>query len=131
TFCPVAFTCAGSVESSTCNAGNPAMWPKVLDKTSGQRLEPPMPSRRTLVKFSFFISWLNFCRFCRLVCCCATTSSHPSQLASSLFVHNEASCCHRRRTLSAARQVSTCWLTAAANESGSLYDCPSILAVHF
>ena len=42
-----ALTCAGSVESSTCNSGKPAILPKVFVKTSGPRLDPPMPKSST------------------------------------------------------------------------------------
>ena len=36
--------------------GKPAILPKVIASTSGHRLEPPMPSSRMSVKFSFFTS---------------------------------------------------------------------------
>ena len=42
-----AATCAGSVESSTCRRGPPGSCPKDSARTSGHRLEPPMPSSRT------------------------------------------------------------------------------------
>ena len=40
-------TCAGTVESSTCNSGKPGILPNVLAITSGQRLDPPMPNNKT------------------------------------------------------------------------------------
>src|SRR5437764_11241367 len=40
---------AGSVVSRTCNRGCPRTTPKVLRRTSGHRLEPPMPSSTTSV----------------------------------------------------------------------------------
>ena len=39
-----AFTCAGSVESRIRSCGWPSAFPNVSDSTSGQRLEPPIPS---------------------------------------------------------------------------------------
>ena len=50
TFCSIALICAGSVESSTCSSGRPAIVPKVIFRTSGHRLEPPMPSSNTWEK---------------------------------------------------------------------------------
>ena len=49
-------TWAGSVESSTCISGKPLMRPKVFSRTSGQRLDPPIPSRRISLNFSLRIS---------------------------------------------------------------------------
>ena len=43
-------TWAGSVESSTESSGQPGSVPNVMRRTSGQRLEPPIPRRRTCVK---------------------------------------------------------------------------------
>ena len=40
----------GSVESRTSNWGKPACRPKVIAKTSGQRLDPPMPKRTAWAK---------------------------------------------------------------------------------
>jgi hypothetical protein len=45
-----AFTWAGSVESRTCSSGKPLTFPKVILITSGQRLDPPMPNKRTSEK---------------------------------------------------------------------------------
>src|SRR2546421_12536875 len=38
---------AGAVVSRTCSFGRPFTAPKVLRRTSGHRLEPPIPSRTT------------------------------------------------------------------------------------
>ena len=46
-FCAHASTWAGTVESRTSSSGQPPITPKVRFKTSGHKLEPPMPSRRT------------------------------------------------------------------------------------
>ena len=43
-------TCAGSVESRTCNSGKPEILPKVIFSTSGHKLDPPIPSNRTCEK---------------------------------------------------------------------------------
>ena len=43
-------TWAGSVESRTSSSGKPAIRPKVGCSTSGQRLDPPIPSRTAWVK---------------------------------------------------------------------------------
>ena len=40
-------TWAGSVESSTWSSGKPVIFPNVIFITSGPRLDPPMPNRRT------------------------------------------------------------------------------------
>src|SRR6266576_1627860 len=53
-FPSVCLICAGSVESSTCNRGKPCCWPKVSARTSGQRLDPPMPSSRMCRKPPYF-----------------------------------------------------------------------------
>ena len=49
-----ALICAGSVESRTCSSGKPSILPKVMRRTSGHRLEPPMPSKRMCLKLGFF-----------------------------------------------------------------------------
>src|SRR5260370_39964004 len=98
-FCSVAFTCAGSVESSMCRRGKPLICPKVLARTSGQRLEPPMPRSRMSLKLSFLISsarhsnWSFFLSFFSVISC---QSSHCTSL---LFVHSEGSRCQRLGTL--------------------------------
>jgi len=96
--------CAGSVESSMCRRGKPGVCPKVSASTSGQRLDPPMPSSRMSENPALLTSSANSFSLAALASCSPVTSSHPSQLASSSPVQSEASCCHRRLTLPDARQ---------------------------
>jgi len=49
-FASMALICAGSVESRTCNSGNPSIFPKVSRSTSGQRLEPPNPEQQDVLE---------------------------------------------------------------------------------
>ena len=46
----VALICAGSVESSTRNVGQPGFLPNVFASTSGPETEPPMPSNNEVGK---------------------------------------------------------------------------------
>src|SRR5260221_12358128 len=70
--------CAGSVESSTCSTGKPLILPKVMRRTSGQRLEPPIPSKRACLNFAFFPSAATFLNCSIWANCVAVISSQPS-----------------------------------------------------
>src|SRR5260370_42609403 len=89
-FASAAFTCAGSVESSTWRRGKLGTWPKVLVRTSGQRLDPPMPSKSMSVKASLRISAAS-----RLDCSLFSIlflvmSSHARRWLFPLFFHKQA-----------------------------------------
>src|SRR5713101_6694720 len=99
-----ALICAGSVESRTCISGKPAILPKVRRRTSGQRLEPPMPRSTTWWNFAFLISAERFFRAEMLLSCSWVMESQLSQVASSAPVHRLASFCQRRATLLLASQ---------------------------
>src|SRR5215510_15099789 len=66
----------GSVESSTCNSGNPGILPKVILSTSGPRLDPPMPSSRACEKPA---SWTSLAISRRCSICANWSSVIPSQ----------------------------------------------------
>ena len=114
-----AFTCAGSVESRTCKSGWPAILPNVLRRTSGQRLEPPMPSKSASLKPALVISWLRFLSSAECASCSSTISSQPSHSASSLPVHSVASRDQRRCILPPDCHSPMAVFTAAARDSGS------------
>jgi hypothetical protein len=84
-------TCAGSVESSTESSAQPGTFPKVMRRTSGHRLEPPIPRSRMWVKPARRTSSAMRSRLSIRRSCSSTTSSHPSQLASSAPVQRVAS----------------------------------------
>ena len=115
TLCSNVFTCAGSVESRTWSSGNPSILPKVDLRTSGHRLDPPMPRSRTSAKPPVLASsasrvnrWMSASWSCAM-------PSHPSHCPSSLPVQSDASRAQSRRDLrSAAHSASVC-LTAAWN----------------
>src|ERR1035441_6941170 len=96
--------CAGSVESSMCRRGKPGVCPKVSASTSGQRLDPPMPSSRMSENPPLLTSLANAFNWPAAASCSSAMPSQPSQLASSSLVQREASCCQRRLTLPEARQ---------------------------
>src|SRR5271155_4357901 len=112
--------CDGSVESSTCSLGKPGFEPNVSAKTSGPRLDPPMPSNRTSVKPAFLTSVAKFCSAATPFNCSLTTPSQPTHFASSVSVHSEASAAHSRRTLPSLRQSSSAALTSLSIASGNL-----------
>src|ERR1700730_17982895 len=119
--------CAGSVESSMCRRGKPGVCPKVSASTSGQRLDPPMPSSRMSENPALLTSSANSFSLAALASCSPVTSSHPSQLASSSPVQSEASCCHRRLTLPDARQSLRFFFTAASKSAGRDAVCGLVL----
>src|ERR1700730_12690093 len=86
--------CAGSVESSTCRSGNPSIFPNDVRKTSGHRLDPPIPMSSASVKPVLPISRANSSKSLALLCCASAMSSQPSHLLSSLPVQSEASRAH-------------------------------------
>ena len=115
--------CAGSVESKTWSSGKPAILPKVFRITSGQRLEPPIPSRSTCAKSSFRNSSANALKRSTLLRCSSTMSSQPSHLLSSAPVHNDASRAHNLRTLSAFVHRSKVAFTPSDNSRGKEKVC--------
>src|SRR6516164_6521654 len=112
--------CAGSVESRTCSSGKPATLPKVMRRTSGQRLEPPIPSSTTCLNLIFLTSSANCLKAARLAICSSAMVSQPSQLFSSVLVQSEASFCQRRATLLPFFQSASDACTAACRSFGSL-----------
>ena len=124
-----AFTCAGSVESRTRSSGEPGTWPKVSRQTSGHRLEPPMPSSSAWVKPSCRASSRIWPSGARSSSCASTMPSHPSQLASSLFVHRDASPAHSRCVPPCASHSSSFRATSAARAGGRQWFCPLIRAL--
>ena len=113
------FTCAGSVESSTCRSGYPAILPNVMRRTSGHKLDPPMPSRRMSLNPALHTSLARFRNSTGWAICSSVMSNQPSQLASSSPVHSAASRCQRRCILLPDCQSPMAAFTAAARVSGS------------
>src|SRR5207237_2064302 len=113
-FASMALICTGSVESSTCSSGNPLIFPNVMRSTSGQRLDPPIPSSKACLKRDFFTSSAMRWKASTCVSCCSTMCSQPSQLLSSLRVQSDASFFQRRATLLFLRQSSSEAATALA-----------------
>src|SRR5712692_4474369 len=104
TFFSTLLICAGSVESSMCRRGKPGVCPKVSANTSGQRLDPPMPSSKMSENAPLLTSSANFFSLAALASCSSAMPSHPNQLASSSPVQREASRCQSRLTFPDARQ---------------------------
>ncbi len=119
-FFSMALICVGSVESSTCSSGKPAIFPNVMRSTSGHKLDPPMPSSSTCLNFAFFTSTASRFNAPRFASCCSVIVSQPSHLFSSVLLHNKASFCHSRATLLLFFQSSSEAATAALNSFGSL-----------
>ncbi len=109
-----AFTCAGSVESSTCRSGYPATLPNVMRRTSGHKLDPPMPSRRISLKPALQTSLARPRNWMGCAIWSSIMSSHPSQLASSSPVQSVASRCQRRCIFPPAFQSAMLVFTDAA-----------------
>ncbi len=78
--------CAGSVESKTCNSGWPSCLPKVSFSTSGQRLDPPIPSKRACLNPALMASAAASARSWRCAAWSSATCSQPSHLSSSSLV---------------------------------------------
>src|SRR5437762_2979208 len=122
-FASMDLICSGSVESNTWSSGNPLIFPRVIRRTSGQRLDPPIPSSRACLKRDFFTSSAIRLKASACASCCSTIFSHPSQLLSSVPVQSEASFCQRRATLLFFFQSSSEAATALARSSGSVQVC--------
>src|SRR6266481_2934951 len=121
TFASMALICAGSVESRTCSSGNPLILPKVICRTSGQRLEPPIPNRRACLKRAFFTSPAICFSASIWPSCSSVIVSQPSQLLSSVPLQSEASFCQRRATLLFFFQSSMDVATAPASGPDNLW----------
>src|SRR3984893_1837834 len=74
---------ADSGESKTCSSGNPLIFPNVMRKTSGHRLEPPMPSKRACLNLAFFTSAAICFRVSMCAGCSSLVVSQPRELVSS------------------------------------------------
>src|SRR3954452_20035687 len=120
---PIARTCAGSVESSTCNFGKPGCCPKVCVITSGPRLDPPMPSTTASVNPCPFTQAAKSRQSVSLLCSVEALSSQPSHLSSSVPVQIDLSCCHKRRILPDARHSSVLVSTALEMLAPSVSFC--------
>ena len=107
-----AFTCAGSVESTMCSSGNPGCCPKVFASTSGQRLEPPMPSSSTDLKFALFTSPPSSASDARFFRCRSTMSIQPIHCSSPSRVQRLGSFFQKRSTLLLAFQSAAAASTA-------------------
>src|SRR5437660_1580577 len=103
TFASMALICAGSVESRTCSSGNPFIFPNVMRRTSGHRLEPPMPSKSASLNRAFFTSPATCFRTSMCAICSSVMVSQPSQLLSSVPLQSEASFCQRRERIFESR----------------------------
>ena len=88
-------------------------------RTSGQRLEPPMPSTSAWVKPAARTSSASPRSSFTRASWSPATSSQPSQLDSSAPVHKVASRAQSRRTLSPEAHSSRVARTAAARSAGS------------
>src|SRR2546429_4368190 len=119
----IALIWTGSVESSTCSAGKPLILSKVIRRTSGQRLDPPIPSSKAFLKRAAFTSSAMRLNAATCESCCSTMCNHPSQRLSSLRVQRDASFFQRRATLWFFRQSSSDTATAFARSSGSVQVC--------
>src|SRR6266850_1302048 len=120
TFASRALICAGSVESRTCSSGKPLIFPKVIHRTSGQRLEPPIPSKSACLNRAFFRSSAICLRALMWASCSSVMVSQPSQLLSSEPLQSEASFCQRRATLLLFFHSSSDEATAPASGPGNL-----------
>src|SRR5713226_2211310 len=119
-FASMDLICTESVESNTCSSGNPLIFPKVMRRTSGQRLEPPIPSSNACLKRDFFTSPAICSRTSMCASCSSVIVSQPSQLLSSVPVQSEASFCQRRATFLFLFQSSSDAETALASRLGNL-----------
>ena len=90
---------SGIVVEYAGSAGKPVCWPKVTASTSGQRLEPPIPSSRTVLKPPVSTSAASSARLPSSFCWRPTISIQPSQFSSPSRVHRPGSFCQKRSTL--------------------------------
>ena len=112
--------CAGTVESRTWSTGWPGTRPKVRAKTSGQRLEPPMPSTTAWAKPARRTSSETLPNSSRRARCCSTSRSQPTQRSSSLPVQRVESPRQRRAIFSPATHSATVPFTSRASDGGSV-----------
>ncbi len=96
---------------------------EVSPRTSGPRLEPPMPMSTTLEKFSRRTSLPNLSSSSTRASSSPTMVSQSSHFASSPPVHSALSRCHRRRALPSARHCSSVCLTAVSSSLPRLAVC--------
>ncbi len=83
--------CSGSVESSTWISGRSTGGSNVIWKTSGARLEPPIPSRMISRIPSSVVSARQRSRSFTCPSAVSTAPSHPNHLDSSLPVQSDES----------------------------------------
>src|SRR5258708_22200977 len=89
-----------------------------MRRTSGHRLEPPMPSRSASLNPALQTSLARFRNSTWCASCSSVMSNQPSHLASSSPVQSEESRSHRRRILPPDCQSPMAVLTAVATASG-------------
>ena len=93
-----AWTCAGSVESSTCSSGKPGdLAEGLLPDLGAQAGAAHAQEQRVGEALRLHLGSRAPRRAPRSSSCCATMPSQPSQLASSCPVHSEASPAKSRR----------------------------------
>ena len=119
-------TCVGSVESSTCRRGPPGSCPNVSARTSGHRLEPPMPSRRRSRMPSARSSAPNPCSDVSSRAMSSGALNHPSHFASSAPVQRLASRLQSRSVLPAASQASAAAMSSPRRGSAIASNVPLI-----
>src|SRR5919108_2333522 len=122
-FASIDLICTGSVESSTCRSGKPLIFPKVLHSTSGQRLDPPIPSSNACLKRAFCTSSAIRLKASTCESCWSTICSQPSHLLSSVRVQRDASFCQSPATLWFFRHSSSEAAAALASSSGNVQVC--------
>src|SRR5215472_18010279 len=89
-----------------------------MRRTSGQRLDPPMPNSRMSSKPRICTSLANFTKASCCASCSSTMSSHPSHFASSSPVHRLASRSHNRFIFPPDCHSAIVDFTLAASDSG-------------
>ena len=109
-------TAAGSVESSMCSAGHPGATPITARRTSGARLEPPMPSSTTCVKPSRRTPEANVRSRSSESAINAGELSQPRRLAIFCWVAGSSlqSDGSRRHKAAAAASTDRRWLVSAS-----------------
>src|SRR5258708_34590896 len=90
-----------------------------MRRTSGHKLEPPMPRRRTSLKPALQTSLARFRNSIGWAICSSVISNQPSHLASSSLVQSDASRCQSRCILPPLCHSAPVVFTAAASVSGS------------
>src|ERR1035441_173069 len=110
--------CAGSVESRMCKRGKPSVCGYVNARTSGQRLDPPIPSSKISENPAPFTSFAKLANVAELASCSSTMPSHPSHLDSSSFVQRVESPFQSDTTFPTARQSLTFFFTSSSRPAG-------------